>query len=274
MPELPEVETVVRALRKQLVGRRLTNPQVRKSDIIEGDRPAFLHATADARVESVRRRGKWILIDLAGGRTVLAHLRMTGRFAVVDNGTPREKHDHLEWTLDDGPQRLRFNDLRRFGRFRIVPTAQVEQHLQSRGWGPEPLEITVSEFHRRLSRGKRSVKAALLDQNVVAGLGNIYADEILFAAGIDPRTKAGRIGTQRASRIHAAMIAILANAIRACGTSLRNYVSIDGTLGEYTEQLRVFRKDGSPCPKCGRAIRRIKLAGRSTHFCTLCQRRT
>jgi formamidopyrimidine-DNA glycosylase len=273
MPELPEVETVVRALHRQLAGRRLTHPHVWKPEIIESGRRQFLNATANVKVERVRRRGKWILIDLATGQTILAHLRMTGRFAIVDNGAPREKHDHLEWTLDDGRQRLRFNDLRRFGRFRIVATPEVEDYLQSRGWGPEPLEIDTASFHQRLGRGKRSVKAALLDQSVVAGLGNIYVDEILFAAGIDPRSSAGKIGPARALRIHTTMINILVDAIRACGTSLRNYASIDGTLGEYKEQLRVFRKDGSPCPKCGRAIRRIKLAGRSTHFCARCQRR-
>lgn len=274
MPELPEVETVVRALRKQLVGRSLTQPQIWKPEIIEGDLHMFMSTTSGAGVLAVRRRGKWILIDLAVGQTILAHLRMTGRFAIVQNGTPREKHDHVEWTLDFGPERLRFNDLRRFGRFRLIPTCDVERYLTDLGWGPEPLDIKPVEFHRRLSRGTRPVKAALLDQNVVAGLGNIYADEILFAAGVDPRTQAGTIGLERASRIHASMRTILAKAIRACGTSLRNYVSIDGTLGEYKEQLRVFRKNGTPCPKCSRTIRRIKLAGRSTHFCTRCQRRT
>jgi len=273
MPELPEVETVVRALRHRVAGRRLSHLRIWQPGIIESDLNVFRRRATGVRVIGVRRRGKWIVIDLDTGDTILAHLRMTGSFAIVDAGTPRHKHEHLEWRLDNGTRRLRFRDLRRFGRLRLLPTPEVESYLTGLGWGPEPFEITAAAFARRLGRGKRSIKAALLDQRLVAGLGNIYADEVLFAAGIDPRTPAARVGPTRAARIHAAMQAILTRAIDAQGTTLRNFITLDGSPGSYRRQLKVFNREAEACPNCGRPIRRIKLVGRSTHFCGHCQRR-
>jgi formamidopyrimidine-DNA glycosylase len=226
-----------------------------------------------AQVQAVRRRGKWIRIELANGQTVLAHLRMTGRLTVVDAGAPRQRHLHLEWHIDGGPEQLRYNDPRRFGRFRLVPTSEVQTYLGARGFGPEPFDVDPAEFARRIGRGRRSIKAALLDQSVVAGLGNIYADETLFRAKIDPRLATARLGPARLRRIHTAMRAVLVQAIDAQGTTLRNYATSDGQSGRYQFQLSVFRRTGSPCPACGRPVRRVKLAGRSTHFCPGCQKR-
>jgi formamidopyrimidine-DNA glycosylase len=273
MPELPEVETVVRALEGRLAGGSLTALEILHPQVLESSAREFRRLTVGVRVEAVRRRGKWIRLELANGQTVLVHLRMTGRLTIVDRRIPRERHDHLEWRLDDGNECLRFNDPRRFGRFRLVPTAEVEAYLSARGFGPEPLAVDPAEFHRRLGRGRRSIKAALLDQSVVAGLGNIYADETLFRARIDPRLITARLGPVRARRIHAAMREVLVEAIAARGTSLRNYRAPDGQSGRFQFQLAVFRRTGVPCPGCGSLVRRIKLAGRSTHFCPSCQKR-
>lgn len=273
MPELPEVETVVRGLRERIAGRRLSHLHIWQPLIIEGGVEEFKRHATRVTVDTIRRRGKWILIDLHNRRTILAHLRMTGRFTIVSDGTPRAKHDHLEWRLDSGPERLRFNDMRRFGRFRVLMTPTVEDHLTALGWGPEPLAISAAAFADRLGRGKRSIKAALLDQGVVAGIGNIYADEILFAAKVDPRTPTTKIGRTRAERIHAAMQEILQQAIVARGTTMRNYVGLDGRSGGFRQKLKVFNREDEACPQCQRPIRRIRLVGRSTHFCSRCQRR-
>lgn len=272
MPELPEVETVVRALRRHIQGRRLSRLRIWQPAVIESNLVSFRRTAANTIVNAIRRRGKWIIIDLEQGAAILAHLRMTGRFRVVAAGTARDRHDHLEWWLEGGGQRLRFNDPRRFGRLRIIDSRDLEGYLSRRGWGPEPFAVAPEEFHRRLGRGKRSIKAALLDQHVVAGMGNIYADEALFAARLDPRTPTARIGPARARRLHRAMLETLTRAIAMEGTTVATYVSPEGRPGRFVSQLQVFRRTGEPCPRCGRAIRRVRLAGRSTHFCTRCQR--
>jgi formamidopyrimidine-DNA glycosylase len=272
MPELPEVETVVRALRRQIKGRKLGRLHIWQPAVIESDLDRFRRAVSNTIVHAIRRRGKWIVFDLERGAAMLAHLRMTGRFRVVESGTARDRHDHVEWWLGRGGERLRFNDPRRFGRLRIIASRDVESYLLRRGWGPEPFAVAPDEFHRRLGKGRRSIKAALLDQSVVAGLGNIYADESLFAAGLDPRTPTARIGPTRARRLHRAMLETLTRAIAMEGTTLATYVSPESRPGRFKSQLQVFRRTGEPCPRCGRAVRRVRLAGRSTHFCTRCQR--
>jgi formamidopyrimidine-DNA glycosylase len=271
MPELPEVETVVRGLRKAVVGRRFRCLRLWQPVVVESDLATFKERTVHVDVVSSRRRGKWILLDLSNQYTVLAHLRMTGKFEIVPAITRRQRHDHLQWTLDDGTLALRFNDQRRFGRFRLVETVGVEPFLQSRGWGPEPFEISEDAFAKRLGRSRRSMKAALLDQRVVAGLGNIYADEILFAAGIHPATPTLRVGPARRQRVFAAMLDILLRAIEAQGTSLRNFVAVNQRPGSFREELQVFRRDGQPCPACGATVAHTRIVGRSTHYCPRCQ---
>ncbi len=273
MPELPEVETVVRGLREALVDRRFLAPQVWRPEVIESDLREFESRAAFHTVNDVTRRGKWILVRLDSGDTVMAHLRMTGRFSVVDADAPRGRHDHLQWPLAGEGRALRYTDIRRFGRFRLLATDQVEPYLAQRGFGPEPFAVTGEEFARRLGHGERPVKSALLDQRVVSGIGNIYADEILFAARIHPRTPVRRLSGARRERLHACMQTLLARAIDARGTTLSNFAALDGRAGEFAAQLSVFRRTGLPCPECGHAVSRVKLSGRSTHFCGRCQKR-
>jgi formamidopyrimidine-DNA glycosylase len=272
MPELPEVETVVRGLRGRLRRKRLRRPEIWRPEIIESDPGEFEQLTAERVVLDVARRGKWILLHLEADLTVLAHLRMTGRFALVEANAARGAHDHLQWPLAGTRRALRFSDMRRFGRFRLMNTSQVERYLADRGFGPEPFEVAEEEFARRLGQGVRPIKSALLDQRVVSGIGNIYADEILFAARIDPRTPVRRLGPQRRHRVYVGMREILRRAILAEGTSLVNFVSLEGRRGSFAAELAVFRRTGQPCPRCGTRVARVKLAGRSTHFCRRCQR--
>jgi formamidopyrimidine-DNA glycosylase len=272
MPELPEVETVVRGLRDLVRGKRLGQVRVWRPEIIESDAREFETLTSGRSVQEVARRGKWIEIHLEGGLTVLAHLRMTGRFSLVAAGEPRGHHDHLEWPLPGLKSALRFADIRRFGRFRLLPTVEVDAYLDRRGFGPEPFAVTCREFSLRLGQGIRPIKSALLDQRVVAGIGNIYADEILFASRIHPRTPVRRLSQARRARLHACMQSTLHRAIAARGTTLVNFAAPDGLPGGFASQLQVFRRTGEPCFSCGRAVSRLRLAGRSTHYCGRCQR--
>ena len=272
MPELPEVETVVRGLREVLLNRRLLAPRVWSPEVIESDVRAFKKRTAHRNVADVRRHGKWIRVELDSGDTVLAHLRMTGRFSTPDLDTPRGRHDHLQWPLDEDDRALRYSDVRRFGRFRLLPTSDVESYLEQRGFGPEPFDVSPAEFARRLGSGERPIKSALLDQRVVAGIGNIYADEILFAARIHPRTPVRRLSGKRRDLLHDCMQKLLRSAIVHRGTTFVNFAAVDGRAGEYATRLSVFRRTGLPCPTCGRAVSRLRLSGRSTHFCGRCQR--
>lgn len=262
---------MVRGLRASVRGRKLGSPALWRPDIVESDVALFAAETAGRTVQEVERRGKWILFRLSGSRTVLAHLRMTGRFRVVAPGEPKDRHDHLQWPLGNG-EALRFSDVRRFGRFRLLATPEVESYLTRRGFGPEPLEVTFDEFARRLGGGRRPIKSALLDQRVVSGIGNIYADEILFAARISPLAPVSRLSEARRLRLFGCMQTILRRAIECSGTTIANFISMDGRPGDFGAHLAVFRRTGSPCPRCGRAVRRLRLAGRSTHYCGLCQR--
>lgn len=271
MPELPEVETVVRGLRSALRNRCLGTPEIWRPDLIEGGLRPFVRS-ARGPVTDVVRRGKWILIRLENQFTILSHLRMTGRYSLVEAGAPRGPHDHLQWPFHSETGALRYTDVRRFGRFRLLATAKVEAYLAGRGFGPEPFQVNPPEFALRLGHGQRSIKAALLDQRVVAGIGNIYADEILFAAKVDPRTPVHRLSGRRRERVHACMQQVLCEAILECGTSFVSFVGLEGRRGSFATRLAVFRRTGLPCPACGRPVERTKISGRSTHYCRRCQR--
>ncbi len=270
MPELPEVETIARELRHHLVGRRITAVDVRWPRTIA--RPAADELPAllvGQQIVGTARRGKYLLFPLAGGYTLLVHLRMTGQLHVVSADHELDRHTHLVLDLDDG-QRLIFHDTRKFGRVYVV--TQAEEVVNK--LGPEPLDpdFTPQELNRRLTHRKAPVKSLLLDQHVVAGIGNIYADEILFAAAIDPRRPGCSLQLNEVARIHTVLRQVLAQAIFDRGSSLANYQRPGGGRGQNQERHRVFRRTGKPCPICGTPIVRIVLGQRATHFCPQCQR--
>jgi formamidopyrimidine-DNA glycosylase len=293
MPELPEVETVRRGLMPVLAGRRIAAAEIRRPDLRRPLPPGLAARLAGARVEAIGRRAKVLLIDLEGGDTLLVHLGMSGRMRVAgrllgddrhgggagapeahDAGAPGA-HDHVVLTTEEG-LRITFNDARRFGDMDLWPTARLREHRMLAGLGPEPLGGEFgAETLARAFRGKaRPVKAALLDQRVVAGLGNIYAAEALHRAGIDPRRAAGRIGAARLARLAAAIREVLGEAIEAGGSSLRDHRRPDGEIGAFQLAFRVYAREGAPCPRagCGGAVRRLVQAGRSTFYCPRCQR--
>jgi len=274
MPELPEVETYVRELEPELKGRSVVSAVVHWSKIIaEPSVVRFQQAISGQRFVSFGRRGKFMLLGLEGGDSLIVHLRMTGKLLVQPLGATADKHTHVVLMLDDGRQ-LHYNDARKFGRLWLVhDTGPVLQKL-----GPEPLgdDFTTEWFATCLAGRKASIKALLLNQSVVAGVGNIYADEALFAAGIHPARAGGLLELDEIEQLRGSVKAVLAGGIERRGSSLgdsgaQNYVRPGGELGGFQDEHKVFRKTGRPCPVCKTTIERIVLAQRSTHFCPNCQ---
>lgn len=269
MPELPEVETVVRALRPELVGRAIISVwndwprHVARPDVKElGSR------LRGARIESIWRRGKYLMFELDTPDTLVIHLKMSGHLAVVNEDEPRHAHVHTAFGLEDGRE-LRFRDMRKFGKVYLVD--DVDDVVG--GLGPEPLDgaFTPAVLTERLAGRRRALKPLLLDQSVIAGVGNIYADEALFAARIHPERTADSLAPEEITALHAGIQAVLRLGIAREGASIDLYVKPDGQKGDMQNAVMVFRRTGLPCYACGGPIERIKLGGRSTHYCPHCQ---
>jgi formamidopyrimidine-DNA glycosylase len=268
MPELPEVQTVVTTLRPKVVGRRIRSVTLARTDIVT---PAHVDLRAKLTGRTVRdigRRGKRIVFTLDDDNRFYIHLGMTGQLTAVAPTVTAGPHTHLE--LDVGPALvLRFRDPRRFGG---VWWLGAEAGAQDTGMGPEPFALRPAQLAARLARTTRAIKNALMDQRVVAGLGNIYVDESLFAAGIHPLTPADRLTAEQVGRLNRAIKATLRRALRHRGSTLRDYLDADGEAGGFQRLHRVYDRAGEPCRSCGTAIDRVVLGGRSTHFCPKCQR--
>ena len=273
MPELPEVETVCRGLSVRMVGRRLTRVVSRRKDLRFPLPENFARRLTGRRVEDIRRRAKYIVITLDGGEVLLVHLGMSGRMFVTQGRHHDGPHDHVVFETDDGATII-FNDARRFGMMDLVPAAGLAGHRLLRGIGPEPLDaaFTPAVLSAALAGKKTPIKAALLDQTVVAGLGNIYVCEALFRAGISPRRQAASVAGARAGRLVPEIKAVLEDAVAAGGSSLRDYVQASGELGWFQHSFRVYGREGEPCTVCERPVSRIVQSGRSTFFCGHCQR--
>ena len=262
MPELPEVETVVRTLRPAIVGRRIMNAEFTGLRVLIGSPRKTANALAGRRIAAVERYGKFIAMRLDRGYLVV-HLGMTGRL-LIDGEL--SKWTHAVFTLDKGT--LLYEDPRQFGRI------EYGDELPARvaALGPEPLDVTLEEFARRLKLRRSPIKAVLLNQAVVRGVGNIYADEALFRAGVHPKRVAASLRADRVERVFHAMREVLAEAIASRGSSISNYVDADGHKGGFQNEHRVYQRTGEPCVNCGAPIRRIILAQRGTHYCARCQK--
>ncbi len=272
MPELPEVETVVRDLRPLLVGRAFAKIAVGRKALRRKWSRAWDAQLLGKRVGAVQRRGKWILIEL-GKPWLLVHLGMTGQFTVVSGDLPREPHTHIVMTLDDGNE-LRFRDVRRFGSVALFSMREhVDEHFLDMHLGPEPFDLGADYWRDSLQSTRRNLKAILLDQTIVAGVGNIYADESLFEARLDPTLLGHAITPSQAERLREAIIAVLTRAIERRGSSIRDYIGGSGLKGSMQDEFRVYGRTGAPCLCCRTPIERMTLAGRSTHFCPKCQRK-
>jgi formamidopyrimidine-DNA glycosylase len=279
MPELPEVETVRRGLALKISGRRIVSAELRRPDLRRPFPPLLAERLGGAQIGGLSRRGKYILIEVDGDALLLLHLGMSGRITageVDSEAGPRDpKHDHVVLTLDDGTI-VRFNDPRRFGLLDYLGRNEVARHPLLAGLGAEPLEpgFDGDYLSKKLAGKLTPIKAALLDQRIVAGLGNIYVCEALYRARISPRRLAATVVGARADRLAAAVRSVLEEAIAAGGSSLRDYVQADGALGYFQHKWAVYGREGEPCPgcTCAEGVRRIVQSGRSTFFCAKRQR--
>jgi len=269
MPELPEVETTVRGLRKVLDGRRLSRVEARREDLRRAFPEDLGQRLTGARVTGLGRRAKYGLIDTDRGDTLVFHLGMSGHWRV----DPAElgKHDHLLLETDEG-RRVALNDARRFGSVDLVRSAELGDWPAFRALGPEPTgEVTGAWLKAKFAGRSAPVKTLLMDQRIIAGLGNIYACEALYRARIDPRKPAGKVSKAKLDALAAAIPSVLDEAIAAGGSSLRDFVSPDGELGYFAKDFAVYDREGQPCG-CGGTVKRIVQGGRSTFFCPRCQR--
>ncbi len=286
MPELPEVENIVRSVKPLVLGRRITGVEWRWCGvdskgqpvvprIFQNPVPEFHKALCGARIEEVSRYGKNIVFHLSHGTRgsvplfFLVHLGMTGRLTCEDTSEFRNKHTHMVLSLDEPGRWLHYTDIRRFSRLRV--TDHLQRELGS--LGPDPLEISFEEFFQLLRSRRAMLKSLLLNQHFLRGMGNIYADEALFRAGIHPAAWASRLSRKRTRGLYQGIREILRLAIERGGSSIANYVDAQGRAGQFQLLHQVYRRTGQPCFRCGARIRKMLIASRSTHFCPRCQRK-
>jgi formamidopyrimidine-DNA glycosylase len=268
VPELPEVETTVRGLAHVLEGRRLTRVEVHRADLRRPFPEDLGQRLTGARVTALSRRAKYGLVHTDRADTMIFHLGMSGRWR-IDPET-EDKHDHLLLETEEG-RRLALNDPRRFGSVDLVPTERLSDFPGFAGMGPEPFDLSAEELHRRLSGRAAAIKLLLLDQRIVAGLGNIYVCEALHRAGIAPKRPGGRVSLERLRRLVPAIRDVLEEAIAAGGSTLRDYARPNGELGYFSKSFAVYDREGEACG-CGTPVRRFAQGGRSTWHCPTCQR--
>ena len=279
MPELPEVETVRRGLIPRLVGHRIVRLIQRRRDLRVPLPAKFAQKVEGRTVQAIDRRAKYLLIRLDDGQTLIAHLGMSGRMTLFDAASaaehPFQRHDHVVMETDEGWQ-VRFNDARRFGLMLLASSDTVQRHKLFKGLGPEPLDETFdgAALAARLKGRRTPIKAALLDQKTLVGIGNIYACEALFLSGISPRRSAHTVQGERADRLIAALKAVLLRSIDDGGSTLRDHVQPGGELGYFQTRFKVYDRAGAPCPtaQCGHLVKRLVQSGRSTFYCARCQR--
>ncbi len=282
MPELPEVEIVVRGLRETVVGKTIARVHMNappSSTYVSHsfDSQGFDRVLEGRKILSVSRRGKNILISLSGSVTLWVHLKMTGHFSHVDRTTPLDRHDLIVFDFKSTKQKrqrlhLRFNDYRRFGRLRLFYEHELWGQPGLADLGPEPLDISASEFVDLCKKKSRMLKPALLDQTFLAGLGNIYADESLYYSKIHPKRVTSSLSSRKLIELHSHIQRLLKKAIRLMGTSVDSYTGVNGQPGRFQKYLRAYHNEGKPCQFCGTKIVRQKIGSRSTHFCPRCQR--
>lgn len=273
MPELPEVETIKRSLENKLVGREITGVNVYLPKIIRLEDPQkFKRQILGKKITGLSRRGKYLLVRLTGGLTLVIHLRMTGRLLYMSPSCP-VKHTHVIFKFENGKE-LHFIDVRQFGRIILTPSDNLHMVPGLKDLGVEPLSdnFTSNFLRRELRKHRTKIKSLLLDQTFIAGLGNIYADEALHRARINPARTASSLNPREVTNLYHAIRDVLREGIENRGTTFRDYVDGDGRAGNYGELLRVYGREGQPCLECKTIISKVKLGGRSTYFCPRCQK--
>jgi len=271
VPELPEVETLTRSLRRALTGARVESVRCHCPAAVGEEVDAFCRALRDGPFAGFTRHGKYIFLLMGGGSTLALHLRMTGQLILADAKRPADKHTHVEILLAGSDRKLVYRDVRKFGRFALAPGGP-EEFVRLKGLGPDALAVTPEELLRGFGRTSRCIKAVLLDQSVVAGLGNIYTDEVLFRSGVAPLRRASSLSERESRDLCANAREVLYAAIAGRGTTISDYVDLQGDQGGFQFSLQVYGRAGQPCGRCGTAIQRLVAAGRGTWYCPGCQR--
>jgi formamidopyrimidine-DNA glycosylase len=276
MPELPEVETVLRGLTRRALGRKIASVVIHNASVITGPADEFAQSIEGREIVGLRRKGKALAAELKAenGNSpmhMIIRLGMTGQITIVPRDSPLQPHTHVRIIFDDRDEEMRFRDPRRFGSLRSCPPEELERIFGK--LGPDAREISFNQFEEFRHARMGAIKGWLLNQQMLSGLGNIYADESLFEAGIHPRTPAGRISAAQSRKLLRAVHKVLNRAVDLQGTSFRDYTDIEGMPGRYGMRLRVYQRDGEPCRRCRTIVRRIVVCGRSSHFCPHCQPR-
>jgi formamidopyrimidine-DNA glycosylase len=272
MPELPEVETVVRDLRPLLLNHIITSMKRSQKPLRKKWSKKWENNILQQKVIEIQRRGKWILSKLDNHSVLVTHLGMTGQFTVVPSIHPKENHTHFIFHLDNQTE-LRYRDIRRFGSVTWFPSVSAWENSLEEKLGPEPFGVDPEYWWKQIKHSKRNLKALLLDQSIVAGVGNIYADESCFRAQLDPRRLGTSLTKAEAERLRIAVEEVLTIAIESRGSTIRNYVGGSGLQGEFQEQLQVYGRAGQCCFVCESILHHVRLAGRTTTFCPVCQKR-
>lgn len=270
MPELPEVETIRRGLERELRGARIDGVEWSGAKLRGGRSPVPFEELEGRRVRRWRRHGKFLLADLDDGAVFLSHLGMTGKWLFAEAGQPRRPHTHLTLVLDD-ERELRFSDPRRFGLLKLYPPKAEVPDLAHYGLDALDPAFTPEALGRLLKASSSPLKAFLLDQRKLAGVGNIYACEALWRAGLSPKRRADKVPPAKVAPLHAGILGALRDSLAAGGSSFNDYVDAIGTEGSFMLEVAVFQREGQPCPRCGAKVRRITQSGRSTFYCPRCQ---
>ncbi|BDR56394.1 DNA-formamidopyrimidine glycosylase [Xylocopilactobacillus apis] len=272
MPELPEVQTVVNNLTPLIIDHTIKNIDVYYPKMIQNDLDEFTNTLKGLKFTGIRRRGKYILFDLNHGKTLISHLRMEGKYSVLESSDQIPKHTHVVFNFDNG-QRLAYHDTRKFGRMHLVDTSKVDVTKEIKKLGLEPFDksFTGDALYQLLEKKKGKIKVVLLSQEVVVGLGNIYVDEVLYYAKIHPASIANHLTKEDAELICEGSKKILKSAIKYGGTTIFSFKNANGQIGHFQDHLKVHSQDGKTCERDGNPISKIKLDGRSTYFCSKCQ---
>ena len=272
MPELPEVETIVRRLHSSLIGQKIQSVQVLNPKILRCSKKVFVQTLTGTIIRKIRRKGKLILIDLDPDWTLILHLKMTGQVFIEPKSTPIDRHTQVIFYFYPLNEQMRYRDVRKFGFFDLIQVQPEESAPYICRLGPDPFEITGDQFAKIVLPQKKTLKSLLLDQSLISGLGNIYVDESLFQAQIHPLTKANTLSLTRIKTLYRIIKKILSQAILQQGSTLRDYRRPDGTPGGFQSYHQVYGRTGQPCPFCRSPIEKIRVAGRGTHYCPSCQK--
>lgn len=272
MPEIAEVETVRNVLKKKVLNKKIIDVKIRYNKILEVDTDVFKNILIGRSIKDIKRRGKWLIFDL-GDYYLLSHLRMEGKYFIKDHLDEYNKHEHIIICFDDATD-LRYHDTRKFGRMNIIPKDKLSdcREMKSQGYEPNEKELTKEYLFNSFKNKKLPIKSVLLDQSIISGLGNIYADEVLFASKINPLRKAYTLSLDECNNIVTSSGKIIKKAMAEGGTTIKSYTSSLGVTGNYQNFLCVHKKENEPCLICSKPIKKTKIGGRSTYYCENCQK--